>query len=114
MRCTAEILSDVKDNIEVSYEELRLALLVMDAINFLNHGRFKNLLRGGTRAELERKNFPGANAELGISKHEHDAMHMDPTKYLGPEHIPGTEEYAKIHDLAVKLFNKFVQDVEKE
>ncbi len=114
MRCTAEILSDVKDNVEVPYEELRLALLVMDAINFLNHGRFKNLLKGGQSAELEKFNFPGAHAELGISKHEYNAMHMDPVEYLGQEHIPGTEAYARIHDLALKLFNKFVHDVEKE
>ena len=114
MRSTNQIIADVKDNMEVTYEELRLALLVMDGINFLNHGRFKRLLKGGYEADIERGNFPGACFDLGVSKHEYDAMNMDPKEYLGPEHIPGTPEYQRIHELATKLFNNLVQDVEKE
>lgn len=114
MRCTAEILSDVKDGLEVTYEELRLAILVMDSINFFNHRRFQNLLKGGVVAEMEKKQFPGACAQLGISKQEHNALHADPVDYLGPDHIPGTPEYEHMHQLAQKLLYKVLESTKKD
>lgn len=110
MRCTAEILSDVKENLDVDKEELRLALLVLDSINFFNHGHLKRLLKGGLAADLTKREFPGAHADLGISKTEYDCMKMDPNDYLGPDHIPGTPEWEKFHIIATRIFNKVMND----
>lgn len=110
MRCTAEILSDVKDNIDVDKEELRLALLVLDSVNFFNHNRMKRLLAGGIGAKLTEQEFPGPHKDLGISKQEWSALKSDPYKYLTPEFIPGTEEYAKIHNIGLKLLDKLTNN----
>lgn len=105
MRSTIEILSDVKDNIDVDKEELRMALLVLDSINFLNHNHFRRLLKGGVGAELTANEFPDVHGELGISKHEYQALHMDPIQYLGEDHIPGTASWSRIHKIANNILN---------
>lgn len=110
MRSTNEILADVKDNIDVDKEELRMALLVLDAVNFFNHSHLRRLLQGGIGAELTTKEFPGVCIELGVSKNEYEALKMDPIQYLGPDHIPGTEEWKQFHDVATKIFNKVLED----
>lgn len=113
MRSTSEILSDVKDNVDVSKEELRMALLVLDSVNFFNHKRLKLLISGEVGAELTKRDFPGACAELGISDLELQAMKMDPIKYLGESHIPGTEAWKDFHRLGEKVLQK-VMNLQKE
>ena len=105
MRSTIEILIDVKDNIDVDKEELRMALLVLDSLSFLNRNHFKRLLKGGIGAELTATEFPDAYGELGISKHEYQALRMDPIQYLGEDYIPGTESWSRIHKIANNILN---------
>lgn len=106
MRSTNDILCDVKDNIPVDPEELRMALLVMDSLNFFNHGRLKRFCQGGLAAEMTLKEFPGVCADLGVSKSEYDAMKMDPLEYLGLDHIPGTPEWERFHTIANNILKK--------
>lgn len=108
MRSTIEILSDVKDNADVDKEELRMALLVLDTLIFFNRNHIRRLIKGGVGAELTKNEFPDEHAELGISEHEYNALRMDPIKYLGRDHIPGTPEWESVHRVATKIFNKFV------
>ena len=107
MRSTAEIISAVKDSETVDFEELRMACLVLDSLLFFAHENIKRLLDGGLGAELTKKNFPDAHAELGISKQEYEAWRKDPVKYLGKEHIPGTQEYDQHYRISKKIFEKF-------
>lgn len=105
MRSTIEILCDVKDNVDVDKEELRMALLVLDSINFFNHNHLRRLLKGGVGAEFTANEFPDAYGELGISKHEYNALRMDPLKYLGEDKIPGTEAWERFHKIANNILN---------
>ena len=107
MRSTVDILIDVKNNVDVDKEELKLALLVLDAINFFNHNHIKRLLKGGTAANLTHKDFPGSCKDLGISESELKALNSDPISYLGPDHIPGTLEWNEFHQLSLSLLDKF-------
>ena len=114
MRSTNQILCDVKEGTDVDKEELRMALLVLDSICFFNHTKFRNLLKGGLAADLVvKQSFPEANANLGVPVDEWNALRADPIEYLGPDHIPGTAEYERIHSIAKKMFDKIVQS-EKE
>ena len=54
MRAACEIIADIKDNKEVTYEELKLACLVLDFLLFQYKNDVKNLLKGGIAAELTR------------------------------------------------------------
>lgn len=109
MRSTAEIIIAIKDCEEVEIEELKMACLVQDALLFFAHGNIKRLLKGGIGAELTKKDFPDAHADLGISKHEYEAMKKDPIEYLTVEHIPGTPEYNARHELSKRIFKKFIE-----
>ena len=114
MRSTIEILSDVKDNIDVDKEELKLALLVLDSINFFNHNHIRRLLAGGIGAELTVTEFPGSCKDLGISKYEYDAMKMDPFEYLGEDKIPGTESWKYFHDIHTNILNAVMKFEQQE
>ena len=111
MRSTNDILIDVKDNKDVSKEELKMALLVLDSINFFNHNHLKRLLKGGLGAELTKKEFPDACADLGISKLEFEGLKKDPYEFLGSDHVPGTKEWEVIHKAATNVFNKVVNNL---
>ena len=109
MRSTAEIIIAIKDCEEVSIEELKMACLVEDALLFFAHGNIRRLLKGGIGAELTRKEFPDAHADLGISKHEYEAMKKDQIEYLGVDHIPGTPEYNARYEISKKILKKFIK-----
>jgi len=109
MRSTAEIIIAIKDCEEVDIEELKMACLVEDALLFFAHGNIKRLLKGGIGAELTRTEFPDAHADLGISKHEYEAMKKDPIEYLGVDHIPGTPEYNARYEISKKILKKFLK-----
>ena len=57
MRAACEIIADIKDNKEVTYEELKLACLVLDFLLFQYKNDVKNLLKGGIAAELTRNGW---------------------------------------------------------
>lgn len=109
MRSTNEILCDVKDNIPVSYEEMRMALLVLDSINYFNHSHLRRFCQGGIAAELTLKEFPAEHGDLGISKHEWNALRMDPIQYLGQDHIPGTPEWERFHKIHNNILKKITE-----
>ena len=47
MRSTCEIVADLKDGKEVSYEELKMACLVQSSIIFFYQKDTANLIKGG-------------------------------------------------------------------
>lgn len=112
MRSTIDILCDVKDNIDVDKEELRIAILVLDEINFFNHNYMRRLLKGGLAAELAAREFSDKGADLGISEAEYKALQMDPIEYLGTDRIPGTPEWEIIHKTAQSILDKILKEIE--
>lgn len=112
MRETVEILAEIEENGRPEYEELRMACLVQKSLLYFIHQDIKRLLQGGIAAELTRQEYPEEHAELGISKREWKALHMDPEKYLGPQNIPGTPEWADFHRIAKKVLERALREID--
>ena len=107
MRSTANIIGAIKDCEPVEYEELRLAVLVLDSLLTFKQKHLIRLLKGGYGAELtEKMEYPDAHKDLGISKTEWNALRMDPEKYLGKSHIPGTPEFESHYKISKKILEK--------
>lgn len=118
MRQTCEIIAELKDGKEVDYEELKLACLVQSYIIFQYQHDVTNLLQGGFGAELtKRMNYSDketSSVEAGISSTYWKAMKKPPADFLGPSHIPGTEEWEQMHTVHKKIYNKIMKEKNHE
>lgn len=118
MRATCEIIADLKDGKEVSYEELKMACLVQSSIIFLYRQDTKALLQGGLAADLKKRmeysDSKTSSREMGIPSWYWKAIRKDPIEWLDPSHIPGTKEWEKIHGISMKVFNHVMKQHEKE
>ena len=113
MRSTCEIVADLKDGKEVQYEELKMACLVQSSIIFFYQQDTKNLLKGGISADLvEKMNYKDdktSSKEMGYPSWYWNAIKKDPLEYLGPNWIPGTPEWERIHAASTKIFDNLVK-----
>ena len=111
MKATCEIIADIKDGKEVSYEELKMACLVQSFLLFQYQNDVKNLIKGGMAAELtlqlKYSDAKTSSKEMGISSDYWKGIKADPMQFLGPAHIPGTPEYEKRYAVSKKLYEKF-------
>lgn len=111
MKATCEIIADLKDGKEVTYEELKMACLVQSSIIFFYQQDTKNLLKGGISADLvEKMNYKDdktSSKELGYPSWYWNAIKKDPIEWLGVSNIPGTPEYEQHYKLSKALFEKF-------
>lgn len=118
MRATCEIIADIKDGKEVSYEELKMACLVQSSIIFFYQQDTKKLLKGGIGAAIVKQVNYGdkktSSEELGYPSWYWNAIKKDPLKYLGPSHIPGTPEYEQEYKVSKAVLNKVMKDKEKD
>ena len=118
MRQTCEIIADIKDGKDVPYEEMKMALLVLDAIVFQYKNDVKHLLKGGLVAESTKSMWYSdpetSSAEYGISTAYWKAIKSDPISYLGPSHIPGTEEWKRVHSINMKILDKGLKNMESK
>lgn len=118
MRAACEIIADIKDNKEVTYEELKLACLVLDFLLFQYKNDVKNLLKGGIAAELTRNGWYSdpktSSAKGGISSVYWKGIKADPVEFLGPAHIPGTPEYEQRYNVSKSILNRVMKDREKD
>lgn len=109
MRSTCEIIADLKDGKEVTYEELKMACLVQASIIFFYKQDTKHLLKGGFDAEIvKRKEYSDnrtSSKELGVPSWYWNAIHKDPIEYLGPNHIPGTPEWKEMHSAHMRIYD---------
>lgn len=103
MRPTCEIVADLKDGKEVPYEELKMACLVQSSIIFFYQQDMKALLKGGFLADLkiqmEYSDKETSSKELGYPSWYWKAIKKDPVEWLGKNHIPGTEEWKRQHEV---------------
>ncbi len=117
MRATCEIIADIKDGKEVTYEELKMACLVQSFLLFQYKNDVKNLLKGGIAAELTKNGWysdPKTSSEKGgISSVYWKGIKADPVEFLGPAHIPGTPEYKQRYTVSKSILNRVMKDGEK-
>lgn len=118
MRATCEIIADIKDGKEVTYEELKMACLVQSFIIFQYKNNVKSLLKGGIAAELTKKSWYSdpktSSVELGESSIYWNGMRSDPIQFLGPFNIPGTPEYEQHYKLSKAVFDKVMRDIKEK
>lgn len=116
MRPTCEIIADVKDEKEVTYEELKMACLVQSFLLFKYQQDVSRLLEGGISADLTRQTWYSdkktSSAKSGISSAYWTGIKADPVKFLGQGNIPGTEEYRARYALSKNMLEKFVEKKE--
>ena len=114
MRQTCEIIADIKDGKEVTYNELKMACLVQSFLLFQNQNDVKNLIKGGIAAELTKQSnysdVKTSSKEGGISSVYWNGIKADPIQFLGPAHIPGTKEYEKRYAVSKKIYEKMTKD----
>ena len=116
MRKTCEIIADVKDGKEVTYEELKMACIVQSSLLFFFQQDTKALIKGGISAEMKKKmeysDPKTSSVELGIPSWYWKAMRADPFEWLSPRDIPGTDENKKWQGIAQKLLDKALKESE--
>ena len=114
MRATCEIIADIKDGKEVSYEELKMACLVQSFLLFQYRNDVKNLLKGGIAAEMTKQAWYSdpktSDVNNGISSAYWNGMKGDPVQFLGPAHIPGTSQYERRYGMSNAVLNKVMKD----
>lgn len=114
MRATCEIIADIKDNKEVTYEELKLACLVLDFLLFQYKNDVKNLFKGGIAADLVKQSCYSdpktSSTKGGISSVYWKGIKADPVEFLGPAHIPGTPEYEERYKVSKGVLNKVMKN----
>lgn len=113
MRSTCEIVADLKDGKEPTYEELKMACLVQSALLFFYQQDTRSLLKGGIGADLVKSmNYKDENTssiEGGIPSWYWAGIKKDPYEWLSPKDIPGTEEWNKWHTVGNKLLEEFMK-----
>lgn len=113
MRITCEIVADLKDGKEVSYEELKMACLVQSSIIFFYQQDTKAILKGGISADLKKKmeySDPKTSSEkMGIPSWYWNAIKKDPVEWLGKANIPGTKEWEQVHGVNMKIYNHVIK-----
>lgn len=118
MRATCEIIADIKDGKEVSYEELKMACLVQSFLLFQYQNDVKNLLKGGIAADMTKHSWYSdqktSSAENGISSVYWKGIKADPVEYLGPSHIPGTPEYENRYKIGKAVLSKAMEEMDKK
>lgn len=114
MRATCEIIADIKDGKEVSYEELKMACLVQSFLLFQYRNDVKKLLKGGIDADMVRQVWYSdpkvSSIESGISSVYWNGMKGDPVQFLGQAHIPGTTEYEQRYKISKKVLDTVMKD----
>ena len=116
MRSTCEIIADLKDGKEVPYEELKMACLVQSGLLVLFQQEVEHLLNGGLSAEMTRQmNYSDpktSSVEMGTPSWYWKAIKADPLKWLGPNWIPGTPGWERMHNAHLKIYEKVVNHSE--
>lgn len=117
MRATCEIVADLKDGKEPTYEELKMACLVQSALLFFYQQDTKSLLNGGIGAELVKsmnyKDETTSSVKGGIPSWYWTAIKKDPYEWLSSKDIPGTDEWKEWHKVSTAMLNKVLNGIER-
>lgn len=118
MRSACEIVADLKDGKEPTYEELKMACLVQSSLLFFYKQDTKSLLKGGIGADLVKQmNYKDENTssiELGEPTWYWNGIREDPIKWLGAKNIPGTDEWKEWHKVTTRVLNKVLDSTDRK
>ena len=118
MRSTCEIVADLKDGKEPTYEELKMACLVQSSLLFFYKQDTKSLLKGGIGTDLVKQmNYKDENTssiELGEPTWYWNGIRKDPIQWLGPRNIPGTDEWKEWHKVTTGVLNKVLDSMDQK
>ena len=98
MRTLFEIIDSVKAGEQPEYDELRYALLALDAASTL---ACTALIRD-KRRELNKES---------ACKTMHNALNNDPTEYLGWGYNPDNPDYQKFRKAAIGIYDKAIDGI---
>lgn len=118
MRSTCEIVADLKDGKEPTYEELKMACLVQSSLLFFYKQDTKSLLKGGIGTDLVKqmnyKDKETSSVELGEPTWYRNGIIKDPIEWLGAENIPGTDEWKSWHKVTTGILNKVLDGMDQK
>lgn len=118
MRSTCEIVADLKDGKEPTYEELKMACLVQSSLLFLYQQDTKSLLKGGIGADLVKsmnyKDETTSSVEGGIPSWYWTGIKKDPYEWLSLRNIPGTDEWKEWHKVTTGVLNKVLDGMNQK
>ena len=107
-RTLAQILDAIKDNGKADYEELRYALLAVDALRHLDARALQRL-----RKQVEHGQDPRAMVRLSADESYRTvsgAMRTPPKAWLGPNHDPENPEYQAVRKAAFNTAARLQRD----
>ncbi len=117
MRTTCEIVADLKEGKDATYEELKMACLTLNACAYLFKRDIAALIKGGIAADLkvtsEYSDPETSSKEYGIPSWYYKAVNKDPMEWLSPGNMPGTAEYEARYKASKAIFDKAMKGNDK-
>ena len=106
MRTTNQIICAVKDCQPVMEDELCLALLAMESIEFFVQDELGNLIEAIEKGQSPTLLRLRAKNAFKTIESMFRARKTEPDKWLGPAHTPGTPEHSAGVRMAKAVFKK--------
>jgi hypothetical protein len=109
MRELREIIEAVKDNVDVTEDELKYALVAMSALSYFNTQAFEKLAEG----KIKGKTFLSYDPEYQRNEHlerTRKAMCKSPKEWLGENHDFKSKEYQETRKRMKKIFGTIKED----
>jgi hypothetical protein len=101
MRSTKDIIVAVKESQPATPDELRMALLVMSAVDGFTWRELYDLIEA-VESDLDQAKMKATFAK-GILERMYQARKEDPETWLAPDHMPGTADRDRWSRIGKKL-----------
>ncbi|WP_151765763.1 hypothetical protein [Acinetobacter colistiniresistens] len=105
-RTLSQIIEAVKDNGEVTSEELRLVVLAQDFLMSFDHRAISNLRTAELEGKTQRSVYSADWQFKERFRRLQNAMKQDPQKYLGEHNLPESLVYQKRRAISKALVNQ--------
>lgn len=109
-----QIVDDIKDGLRPEYEDLRFAVLALDALLYFESNAIRSLaetVRKKTKPILS--GDPLYQEESSFSRRK-VAYAKPPKDWVGESHNPDNYDYQKFRKSSKKLFNKITNNNEEQ
>jgi len=105
MNTLQDIIESIKNNKEVSHEELKYSVLALSSLLFFEEQAIKKLYEG----KVEKRNTFIYDPEFQMEESFHRrkrAMQQNPKKYIGWNNDPDNPAYQEFRSMAMKVADK--------
>ncbi len=107
MKTLLEIVDEIKDGLKPEYEDLRFAVLALDALLYFESNAIKNIAEGARKNQKPFLNSdPLYQSEESFNRRK-KVFAKPPKEWVGESHDPDNSEYQKFRKGSKKLFEKF-------